>query len=204
MLTYALNVTGRQTLNYVGHSQGTVIGLACFTSDVCNIDGVGNIASKVETFFALAPAPFVGHVRSPFFHFLAKTHLEKVFEFFGIHNFAPSTPLLRSLFPYICKNTFLAKEVCMNVICIITGCDTLRDNVNMTRVPVYVDGLPAGTSVQNIAHWSQAVVSDHFQKYDYGSSSKNMEHYGQIEPPSYNVTNLKTDMCVYYGGMDNL
>jgi pimeloyl-ACP methyl ester carboxylesterase len=195
MLTYALNVTGEKSLDYVGHSQGTVIALACFSSHVCSVDGKSNIADRVRTFFALAPAPFVGHISSPFFALLAKLHIDKYLEFFGkmvvfvilillgIYDFAPSTPLLRQLFPFICKDSFLAKEVCMNVICLIAGCDSLLENVNMTRLPVYIDGLPAGTSVQNMAHWSQAIASDHFQMFDYGSAEKNMQHYNSTIPP---------------------
>lgn len=204
MLEYAMNVSNQATIQYVGHSQGTVIAFACFSSKICSVDGKGNIANRVRTFFALAPAPFVGHLSSPFLNYLARLPIETIANIFGVHNFAPSTPLLRTLFPFICKDSFLAENICMNVICLIAGCDSMRDNVNITRLPIYIDGLPAGTSIRNMIHWAQAVYTDHFQMFDFGSSSKNIEHYGVPNPPIYNISNIITDIIVYYGGMDYL
>jgi hypothetical protein len=51
---------------------------------------------------------------------------------------------------------------------------------------VYTSETPAGTSVKNMAHWSQGVTTDAFQMYDYGTSG-NMQHYGQAVRTVYPV-----------------
>ncbi|KAJ0171247.1 hypothetical protein K1T71_012797 [Dendrolimus kikuchii] len=58
--------------------------------------------------------------------------------------------------------------------------------------------LPAGSSVQNSAHFGQLVVSSEFRKYDYGVN-KNLQVYGFDEPPSYNLSAVTTPVLVIYG-----
>ncbi|XP_043911533.1 lysosomal acid lipase/cholesteryl ester hydrolase-like [Protopterus annectens] len=50
-----------------------------------------------------------------------------------------------------------------------------------TRVPVYTTHCPAGTSVQNIVHWSQNAKSGDLKAYDYDSLKENMAHYNQVQ-----------------------
>jgi hypothetical protein len=40
-----------------------------------------------------------------------------------------------------------------------------------------------------------------FRKFDYGPM-KNMEHYGQSEPPDYNVKNITVPISLQYGTGD--
>jgi len=40
-----------------------------------------------------------------------------------------------------------------------------------------------------------------FQEFDYGHM-KNMEHYGQSEPPDYNVKNITAPISLQYGTGD--
>lgn len=43
-------------------------------------------------------------------------------------------------------------------------------------------------------------------KYDYGNPIANLVHYGHINPPLYNLSNIAVDMPVFlsYGGRDAL
>ena len=59
MLDYVLNVTGRDKLFYVGHSQGTIMGFAGFTFNQ-------SLAKHVQAFFALAPVTTVQHIKGAF------------------------------------------------------------------------------------------------------------------------------------------
>lgn len=59
---------------------------------------------------------------------------------------------------------------CDAVIFALTGSDYC--NVNETRLPLYVARTPAGTSVQDMIHWTQGVRSGKFQKYDFGSKGE--------------------------------
>nr|XP_034304031.1 gastric triacylglycerol lipase isoform X2 [Crassostrea gigas] len=71
-----------------------------------------------------------------------------------------------------------------------------------SRIPVYVRDHPAGTSVQNIAHYSQSVLTGQFSMLDFGSPEANMKHYNQSTPPLYDVTKMETPVALFSGGHD--
>jgi hypothetical protein len=69
------------------------------------------------------------------------------------------------------------------------------NNLNETRIDVYVSETPAGTSVKNMAHWSQGVTTDAFQMFDYGCnilSCPNKQYYNQSTPPLYHLDQITT------------
>lgn len=159
-----------------------------------------DIASKVDLFVALAPVAKVGHVSSPLLKALAAVHLDELFRILGMKEFLPSTALLKILLPGICTIT---PKTCENVLCVLMGgCDS--PSLNQTRLPVYLAHDPAGTSVQNMGHWSQSVRGDTFQMYDYGSKNANREHYGQDTPPAYHLENSMVPIAIFHGGRDAL
>lgn len=45
---------------------------------------------------------------------------------------------------------------------------------------VYMKHTPAGTSTQNMIHWIQMTQTTKMQKFDYGSTTENEKHYGQV------------------------
>ena len=58
MLKFVTTMTSQSSLYYVGHSQGTAIGFAVFSSNE-------EMAKMVMTFFALAPVTTVAHAKGP-------------------------------------------------------------------------------------------------------------------------------------------
>lgn len=56
-IDYILNTTGQARLFYIGHSQGTLIAFASFSTQP-------EIAKKVKLFIALAPIADIGHIKS--------------------------------------------------------------------------------------------------------------------------------------------
>ena len=59
MLDYVISVTKQKELFYVGHSQGTIMGFAGFSTNQ-------TLASYIKTFFALAPVTSVKHIKGAF------------------------------------------------------------------------------------------------------------------------------------------
>lgn len=68
---------------------------------------------------------------------------------------------------------------------------------------MYISHTPAGTSVQNMLHFVQMYKSKNCTKYDYGSATENMKHYGVPSPPSYNLTAVEnTPVSLFYAEND--
>ncbi|XP_073934909.1 lysosomal acid lipase/cholesteryl ester hydrolase isoform X2 [Castor canadensis] len=84
----------------------------------------------------------------------------------------------------------------------LTKLGRLPSLVIESRVDVYTTHCPAGTSVQNMLHWSQAVKLQKFQAFDWGSSAKNYFHYNQSYPPRYNVKDMLVPTALWSGGHD--
>ena len=58
VLTYIKDITHQEQLYYVGHSQGTMIAFAEFSSNQL-------LAKSVRKFFALGPVSYLGNMKSP-------------------------------------------------------------------------------------------------------------------------------------------
>ncbi|XP_031245997.1 lysosomal acid lipase/cholesteryl ester hydrolase isoform X2 [Mastomys coucha] len=78
----------------------------------------------------------------------------------------------------------------------------LPDPLIKSRVDVYTTHCPAGTSVQNMLHWSQVLKYHKLQAFDWGSSEKNYFHYNQSSPPSYNIKDMRLPTALWSGGQD--
>lgn len=62
----------------------------------------------------------------------------------------PSSEILSKLDGQMCS---LEPKMCINLLAAICGYNP--DNIDMNRLPTYMKYTPSGTSVQNMAHWSQ-------------------------------------------------
>uniref|UniRef100_UPI00358E624E lysosomal acid lipase/cholesteryl ester hydrolase-like n=1 Tax=Myxine glutinosa TaxID=7769 RepID=UPI00358E624E len=191
VVDFILEVTRNQQLFYVGHSQGTTIGMAAFSSNA-------SLAKKIRLFCALAPVATVGYSTSPMVK-LGKVPSWVITILFGEKDFAPQNACLKWLSAEVCDRIII-KLLCENVFFLFSGFN--EKNLNLSQIPVYTSHCPAGTSVQNMRHWRQAVLSGKFKAYDYGSAEMNGKHYNQPQPPPYLVKNMKVPIAVWSGGQD--
>ncbi|XP_065062854.1 lysosomal acid lipase/cholesteryl ester hydrolase-like [Rhopilema esculentum] len=190
MINHALFISGQKSLYYVGHSQGTMMAFSGLSMNK-------ELADKVNIFFALAPVAKVAHTKSPIRYLAYFTPLIKImFGELGVEDFMPSTKLVQWLAEKMCPEE---ATVCDNILFLLSGYDI--SNLNKTRVPVYFSHTPAGTSVQNILHYGQMILSQKFQAYDYGTE-KNLVKYGKTSPRQYSLKDLKTPVYAYSGGQD--
>ncbi|XP_068671832.1 gastric triacylglycerol lipase-like [Montipora foliosa] len=193
MLKFVTTKTSQASVYYIGHSQGTTIAFAEFSRN-------GEVAKMVKKYFALAPVAHVGNIESPIKYLTDfMPFAQDIFAIFGVRDFLPSDFIIHWLAKYVCSEKDL-ESFCSGILFVICGFD--KKQLNETRLPVYLTHTPAGTSVKNIIHFAQMVHSKKFQMYDYGSSSKNMEYYGQSTPPIYNLTNMKVPVAVYWAQND--
>jgi lysosomal acid lipase/cholesteryl ester hydrolase/gastric triacylglycerol lipase len=76
--------------------------------------------------------------------------LPQIFALLGIHEFMPSIEILSRLEGSLCS---LRPELCVSMLSAICGYNP--DNLDPALLPAIVAYTPSGTSVQNMAHWSQ-------------------------------------------------
>ncbi|XP_007942239.1 lipase member K [Orycteropus afer afer] len=183
--------TGQERLFYVGHSQGTTIAFIAFSTNP-------ELAKKIQIFFALAPVITVKYTQSPMKK-LTTLSRQVVKVLFGDKMFYPHTFFNQFIATKIC-NQKLFHRICSNFLFTVSGFDP--NNLNMSRLDVYLAQSPAGTSVQNMLHWAQVANSGQFQAFDWGDPNQNMMHFNQLTPPLYNVTKMELPTAVWSGGQD--
>lgn len=190
-INYILNKTGQEQLYYVGHSQGCTIGFIAFSQ-------MPELAKKVKMFFALAPVLSLNFASGPMVKLgrLPDLLLE---DLFGQKQFLPQSAMVKWLSTHVCTHVIM-KELCANIFFLICGFN--EKNLNMSRVDVYTTHCPAGTSVQNMLHWTQVVKYHKLQAFDWGSSDKNYFHYNQSYPPLYSIKDMHLPTALWSGGKD--
>jgi len=192
MINNTLQLTGQKTLTYIGHSQGTIMGFGAFPLQP-------ELAAKVNIFIALAPVAFVSHQTSLVLTYMADLGAVEWLIYFGYKEFLPEDWFLELLAGTLCKDIPFA---CADVVFLLCGFD--RSNLNYTRLPLYMDHTPAGTSVRNMQHWSQQVLSGKFAMFDYGEAG-NLVHYKQKTPPEYRPQDMvKPPVAFFTGSRDDL
>ncbi|KAL7857141.1 hypothetical protein SRHO_G00160400 [Serrasalmus rhombeus] len=192
VINFITKTTGQEKIFYVGHSQGTTIGFMAFSA-------MPQLASKIKMFFALAPVATVTFTSSPMTK-LSVFPEPLIWDLFGRKDFFPQNELIKFFATEFCSKKPISL-LCGNIFFLLCGFD--EKNLNMTRTPVYTTHCPAGTSVQNMVHWSQAVKSGKLMAYDYGKAG-NIVHYNQTTPPQYNVKDMKVPTALWSGGQDTL
>ncbi|KAM3592156.1 uncharacterized protein V6R79_013863 [Siganus canaliculatus] len=192
VVNHILKVTGQDQIYYVGHSQGTTIGFMAFSA-------LPELANKIKLFIGLAPVATVAFTTSPMTKLSCLPDLI-IWDLFGRRDFLPQSHMIQWFAEHICGKKPLS-ELCGNIFFILCGFD--EKNLNMTWTPVYTTHCPAGTSVQNMVHWAQAVHSGKLMAFDFGAAG-NMKHYNQSSPPQYHVQDMKVRTALFSGGHDTL
>ncbi|XP_034786953.1 lipase member K isoform X2 [Pan paniscus] len=190
-INFIIEKTGQKRLYYVGHSQGTTIAFIAFSTNP-------ELAKKIKIFFALAPVVTVKYTQSPMKK-LTTLSRQVVKVLFGDKMFHPHTLFDQFIATKVC-NRKLFRHICSNFLFTLSGFDP--QNLNMSRLDVYLSHNPAGTSVQNMLHWAQAVNSGQLQAFDWGNSDQNMMHFHQLTPPLYNITKMEVPTAIWNGGQD--
>ncbi|KAJ3693313.1 hypothetical protein LUZ60_008793 [Juncus effusus] len=190
MLSYVNSVTNSKII-YIGHSQGTIMGLASFT--------MPEIISYLDSAALLCPISYLDHVTSRFVIRAVALHLDQILQTMGIHQLNFRSDMGIQILDSLCDEERID---CNNLLSSITG-----DNCcfNASRVDYYLEYEPHPSSTKNLRHLFQMIRKGTFAKYDYGIL-KNLKKYGQIDPPSFDLQNIPSSFPLWmgYGGLDEL
>ncbi|CAN1328022.1 Triacylglycerol lipase 2 [Linum perenne] len=176
-----------QKHHYIGHSLGTLTALAALSQ--------GDLLNMTRSAALLCPIAHLNHITSPAKIaadlYIAEVIIVLMFDFELFYRLAFSKFLKG-----VCDQPGIN---CSDLITTFTG-----DNccVNVSRIDEFLDNEPQATSVKNIVHLSQRTIT----KYDYGNEDANMDHYGQPNPPIYNMSMIQSSFPLFfgYGGQDKL
>ncbi|OQR70799.1 gastric triacylglycerol lipase-like [Tropilaelaps mercedesae] len=150
---------GEESLYYVGHSQGTMVmfGLLSIWPEY---------QKKVKAFAALAPVANVTTITSPIRWLTPLSDdLAQLIEWMGTGEFLSNSKFINFLAKTVC-DLAITREICEDAIFLICGPDSQQ--LNITRLSVYLSHTPAGTSVRNVLHYAQLIKARRFQMYDFG------------------------------------
>ncbi|XP_053207916.1 uncharacterized protein LOC128391973 [Panonychus citri] len=172
MIDYVLQVTGRETLGYIGFSRGSLVMFGLLSDQP-------NYSHKVRPFIAMAPPVFLNDFQTPL-RLLAKNKF--VVSYIRDH---PSG--------FFNRAATKVTGICSNVL-IKPFCDMIKSSVlkidsasgNKTRIDIYLSHLPAGSSCWDLIHFAQRMVNDNFSHIDLGDEL-NLKRYGSKSPPPYNL-----------------
>ncbi|KAG0430386.1 hypothetical protein HPB47_022739, partial [Ixodes persulcatus] len=129
----------------------------------------------INLFSAIGPVPYIGHTWSPIRLLVpfAKSIALPLRLFGG--DITMNTGILNMIGKHVC-NTPALKLICSSPIMLVAD---INDNqLNYTRLPVYVSHTPSGGSMKDILHLAQLVSCDCFRKFDFGFV-KNLKVYGK-------------------------
>jgi len=188
-----LEVTGKDDLQYIGHSMGTTAFMAMhhYRTD---------IAQKIRLAHLLSPVAYVKHMKSPI-HWIAGLGpaLDNIMHWLGIGEFLPSNLLMDCLASMFCHEG-LTQGICSNILFLLCGYD--KPQMNTTLLETIMHHTPAGASTNTLLHYGQGIVSGEFQGYDWGSKKENFQHHGPHGIPTYKLEDVTTPLAVYYGMND--
>jgi pimeloyl-ACP methyl ester carboxylesterase len=192
MINYVVGKSGKSTITYFGHSEGTMQAWEAFGM-------YPELAHKVDIYFALAPVAHVSHMTSRLLNWAAKTHLDQTLGrlLFGNEFFAKG--FLTGVISNFC-NLPGGGSICEDVFDLILG---KSKHIDPARMVVYTSQMPAGTATKNVIHFAQGIRQKTFGEFDYGKR-KNMEHYNQATPPQYDLSKVQLRTVLVTGGADDL
>lgn len=188
MIDYILEVSGKESLYYIGHSQGTTSGYV-----LCSMKPEYN--NKIKIMFSLAPEAWMGNVKSPLVRFFSPAHNILGFLLEGFNTLTAGIDYFNKISAFVCS---VLPEGCDNILFALSGYET---KVNETFLAVILGHMPTGASTRQFVHYGQLVESQRFCRFDYGPR-KNMIRYGQNTPPDYDLKKVTVPVVIYSSAKD--
>lgn len=196
MIDTVLNETGAEKLNYLGYSQG---GGTYFI--MCS--ELPHYCDKAKVMVAIAPSGRHLLTKSLAFRLLCEfcEKNEKALFQVGLYEMLPKNGLVQKAFSFFCRRSNLTFPFCELVTDLLdshhSGSITKKSMLKMAA------NFPSGTSVHNLARYSQTLRSRSIYKFDYGPE-KNFQLYGSSNPPLYNLSSVTVPIVVIYGRNDGI
>ncbi|XP_011498380.1 PREDICTED: lipase 1-like isoform X1 [Ceratosolen solmsi marchali] len=193
-IDYILARTGRRSLFYVGHSQGTTQFLV-MASQKPQYNG------KIALATGLAPAAFTGYLRGPITQLTKLTYFGVwVGENFGYPELESRSRWGKFISRLFCQSAAPTQIFCSTKFYLLVG---FSHEIDLDKFPVILGHIPAGASWKQLIHYGQGYINpDTFRPFNYGNSKKNILLYGSSIPPPYNLGAITTPVAFFSSNND--
>mmetsp|Transcript_55023 Transcript_55023/g.63290 ORF Transcript_55023/g.63290 Transcript_55023/m.63290 type:complete len:395 (-) Transcript_55023:176-1360(-) len=190
---YIAKLTG-QKINYVGHSQGTTQMFALLANPAGK---KADVVNNLRKFAALGPVTYLANIRSDIAKSMARMPLlPEILQQAGKFGLLLPNWISSKAGSVLCK---MLPWTCSFGMKIASDDDPGMNN--QAAYENFAGHFPAGTSVTDILHWKQLLVSGEFKMYDYGKAMNN-EVYGQDKPHKYDLSLISEDVALFVGTDD--
>ncbi|XP_075230311.1 lipase 1-like [Lycorma delicatula] len=197
-IDYILSHTTYDSLQYVGHSLGTTMFFVMCSERP-------EYMNKVRLMFGLAPAAFFK--RSPSLLFKLARQINTLYQDSdgSGRQILPRSQLTGLPASIFCRTSSTTQNICLIALYYLAGLSSLTDfsQIDKELIPEYVRRLPTGASPKTLQHLGQLSKSGRFCQFDYGPKG-NLQRYGVMEPPDYNLNQVLVPVALYYGTGDIL
>lgn len=197
-IDYVLSETKFEQLTYFGHSMGTT-GFFVLMANRTEYN------AKIKTMVALAPVVSFSTISPNASIAIFAEHVdafETILNTVGYYEILPHSDFFMFLASSICSAP--DPVTCENVLYSIGGLVPNPDQLNSTRIPVYVSQDPAGQSTRDFFHYAQLIKNPPvFRAYDFGTI-KNNQIYGEDPPPAYDLSLVTAPVALVWGDNDAL
>ena len=180
-------------VNYLAHSQGTQVYLAG-ASDMPDFYN-----SSLNEIILLSPISKLDNIKSASLLWASLTNIDHLVLYSGYTNLLYRHKQISQISQYFCRDLgYICKYIIESEI------DLDTKDINMSRLNFFFANFPSGTSVVNLSHFAQIIRKRRFVKYDHGPI-RNLELYGQIEAPDYDLRNVPGEkVSIITGTADRL
>ena len=189
---YILSTAEKESLSYIGFSQGTAQAFAMLSVHP-------RLNDKVDVFIALAPAMSPPGLANGIVASLVKTSPEFLYLAFGRRSILSSATLWQEiLYPPIFIRTI---DIGLRF---LFGWHT--ENISVHQKMAAYPHLYSFTSTKSVVHWFQIIRNGTFQMFDDEvqgplNVSEGRRYY---KVPKFPTRNIKTPIVLLYGGSDSL
>ncbi|KAL1437622.1 hypothetical protein MTO96_048769 [Rhipicephalus appendiculatus] len=109
-----------------------------------------------------------------------------------------NTALTKIQAALVCGSDFTV-DLCIAAVAVLNGINW--NQLNISRLSVYLSHDPSGTSVRNVHHLTQLIRCNCFRKYDYGMLL-NILNYRTWRPPRYELSRVRVPVALYHSAGD--
>jgi len=118
----------------------------------------------------------------------------------GYYEFRPNGKIMLFAGKAFCESSTKFEGICDNVLFLYAGFDSKR--LIKEILPIILAHTPAGASARQLTHFAQLMKRDQwFGQYNY-NKQKNLEKYGQPDPPAYDLTKTDVPIALYHAEND--